>query len=260
MTKILIVEGNSAEIINKKRKNGLPLGSDKYREALELHAPDAIFEVGVPHAVAMEDRETRIEDFDAFALTGSGVEWSSGDPRAKSYLDYLERVLDSDKPVIGSCWGMQTVVQLKGGDCLPNEKGAEVGLAKDIQLTAKGRKHWLFHGMPDVFDSPCIHRDHVVRLPDSFDLLAKNDVSTVQAVAYNRDDLDYVGFQFHPEFDLEYVEGMHNAQGLLPGTKGLVSSFPDEPSEFVTDVNLRTKVFANWIAHVQRKSDQGLAA
>ena len=253
MTKILIVEGNSAEIIRSKRENGLPIASDKYIEALSIHAPDARYDVGIPYAPELQNSTINMDEYDAVALTGSGVAWSSCDEQAKPYLDYLESVFAIGKPVIGSCWGMQCVVQLFGGTCTANENGTEIGLAEDIELSTKGRGHWIFADMPDRFPSPCIHRDHVTALPDCFDLLASNPVSKVQAVAYNGADHDYVGFQFHPEFDLNYVSAIKQNTISMSGTCGIVASFPENPPHIVSDIEARTRVFANWIHHIQSK-------
>ena len=122
MTKILIVEGNSGEIIKSIRALGLSLGSDRYRDALGLHTENVSFDVSIPFAPELQDTRIDIAEYDAFALTGSGVKWSSGDPEARPYLAHLEKILALGKPVIGSCWGMQTVIQILGGNCLPNEK------------------------------------------------------------------------------------------------------------------------------------------
>ncbi|MEM9277916.1 MAG: type 1 glutamine amidotransferase [Pseudomonadota bacterium] len=261
MTKILIVEGNSGEIIRTKHENGLKIGSDKYHEAMALYTPDTEFDVSIPFEPDMQNNEIRIEDYNAFALTGSGVDWSSRDKEAKPYLDHVEKILATGKPVIGSCWGMQTVVQILGGNCGPNENGTEVGLAEDIRLSAEGRAHWIFEGMPDSFPSPCVHRDHVAHLPECFDLLAGNSVSPVQAACYNREDIDFVGFQFHPEFDLDYVQSMRQSAEILPGTHKIIANFPDNPPEIVSNAGLRTRVVSNWISHVQnKKAASGIAA
>ena len=194
-----------------------------------------------------------LEEIDAFALTGSGIKWSAGDIAVRPYLGFLETIVATGKPIIGSCWGMQTIVQLFGGNSLPNTQGTEVGLAEDIMLTEAGRAHWIFEGMPDCFSSPCIHRDHVVELPDMFDFLASNATSQVQAVSCHTTELDYVGFQFHPEFELDAVKIMHQRSEVFAPIQTLVECFPENPPEIVQNEMLRTQVYGNWMRHVQSK-------
>ncbi|MEM9329756.1 MAG: type 1 glutamine amidotransferase [Pseudomonadota bacterium] len=247
MLKILIVEGNSGEIIEEKRRSGVPIGSDLYRDALSIHAPEFQFDVSIPYAAHLQDRTIDIAEYDGFALTGSGVAWSSSQEEAIPYLKYIEKLFETGKPVIGSCWGMQTTIQVFGGKCGPNEAGTELGLAEDIRLSQAGRESWLFKGVPTVFTSPTIHRDHVTHLPKSFELLASNRVSRVQAVEYSGADVNFVGFQFHPEYELSYVDAIKQSSMDLPDTRRVITAFPKKPPAMVSDKSARTQVFSNWI-------------
>ena len=147
-------------------------------------------------------------------------------------------------------------------NCLPNEKGTEIGLAEGITLTEVGRKHWIFEGMPNRFSSPCVHRDHAADLPDTFELLASNAVSKVQAVSCSTGEIDFVGFQFHPELDLDHVRTMHERRGNIHGTHTLnCDSFPENVPVIVSDEIRRTRVFRNWLRHVgNKKAATGIAA
>jgi len=261
MTKILIVEGNTAEIVLGNRDAGIQEANERYRDTLRLHDKEIETAASIPFAPHLQETDIDVREFDAFALTGSGIIWSAGAPEAAPYMEHLAKIVATGKPIIGSCWGMQTVVQIMGGDCLPNEKGTEVGLAENIELTAKGRAHWIFEGMPERFSSPCVHRDHVVSLPDCFDLLASNPVSPVQAVSCHSEELDYVGFQFHPEFDLELARTLFTNSVIHTDKENQIASFPENPPEIVTNEMLRTRVFENWLRYVRnKKAATGIAA
>lgn len=253
MLKILIVEGNTPDLIIKSRQTGRQLGSERYRDSLALNAPDAIFATSMPLAQDLQEDHIDLSAFDCFALTGSGFPWSAGDPEVKPYMDHLEKIIAQKKPIIGSCWGMQSIVQIMGGNSEPNTKGTEIGLAEDITLTEAGREHWVFDEMPEQFSSPCIHRDHVVALPDCFELLASNAVSRVQAVACTSDELDYVGFQFHPEFDLNYVHTFYKNSHMQTSEENMIASFPENPPAIVSNPLQRTRVFGNWLSYVESK-------
>jgi GMP synthase (glutamine-hydrolysing) len=248
--KILIVEGCSEEILTAIEARGDGFGSHDYRDSLRLHAPDAVYHIAYPYA---PDRNRDLLDlaaYDGIALTGSAVSWGAEMPEARPYLDFLEKVLATGKPVLGSCWGMQTVAVLLGGMSGPNPKGSEIGIARNIHLTEAGKAHPLFAGMPDIFNSPCWHRDHVTRMPEGAVLLASNSVSEVQAMAYNGNGIDYMGFQFHPEVPLDHFRANHGRNAKLPGTIRELVDFPDNPPHDIADAALRTRPLANWLNHV----------
>ncbi len=260
MLKLLIVEGSSEKILVGNEADGRQFGCEVYRDALRHNAPDAIFHFAFPYAVKREKDLLPLIAYDGFAFTGSGVPWGAEMPEAKPYLDYIERILKTGKPVLGSCWGMQTVCVLLGGMSGPNSNGSELGVARNISLTGAGKNHQLFEGMAEIFASPTMHRDHVTRLPYGATLLASNPVSEVQAMAYDLNGIDYMGFQFHPEVPVEYFREIHDKFPPLPGTLRELADFPDQLPPEIADVTMRTRPLANWLNHVRKKSGITLRA
>src|SRR3954464_14485961 len=111
-----------------------------------------------------------------------------------------QAVFDLGVPVLGICYGMQTMAQQLGGRVEAGhvrEFGyAEVRarghtrLLKDIEdlRTAEG------HGMLKVWMS---HGDKVTELPPGFKLMASNDACAIAAMA--DEERGFYGVQFHPE-------------------------------------------------------------
>ncbi|MEZ5800506.1 MAG: hypothetical protein R3D29_08545 [Nitratireductor sp.] len=112
--RILIIEGNSAEILANNERNGRKPAWKSYAESLLIHESKAEISIGYPYDRAREKQPLAIENFDGFVLTGSAVDWGAEQPQARPFLDYIEPLIDSGKPVLGSCWGMQTVSVLLG--------------------------------------------------------------------------------------------------------------------------------------------------
>ncbi|GGY85116.1 glutamine-hydrolyzing GMP synthase [Marinobacter zhanjiangensis] len=117
-----------------------------------------------------------------------------GGPRAP------EGVFDRGVPVLGICYGMQTMAEQLGGRVASSEKRefgyaqirvrAEGPLLKDIKdhLTAQG------DSLLDVWMS---HGDKVVVMPEGFELLASTESAPVAAMQDTSRGL--YGVQFHPE-------------------------------------------------------------
>ncbi len=111
-----------------------------------------------------------------------------------------QTVFELGVPVLGICYGMQTMAQQLGGKVEAGTKRefgyAEIrarghsALFKDIQdrTNAEG------HGLIDVWMS---HGDKVTELPAGFKIIASNDTTPIAAFA--DETRHFYGVQFHPE-------------------------------------------------------------
>ena len=253
MLKILIVEGNNLEIIERNHSEGINLASDCYQNALALHAPNSDFDITAPFAPQYKEVAPEFDQYDGIVLTGSGVAWCATDKEAKPYMDYLDLLLNSNKPILGSCWGVQTAAVALGGKCGSNIKGTEAGIAKDIELTMDGKAHPIFTSMPGTFSSPCIHRDHITELPNGATHLARNEVSEVQAMGFNQEGIDFFGVQFHPELEIEYINLLLKRRGLFSPSRNVILNQPVPDDDSIYDPLQRTKILGNWLKHVTKK-------
>ncbi len=103
-------------------------------------------------------------------------------------------------PVLGICYGMQTMTEQLGGK-VENADHHEYGYA---QVRARGHTQLLKeiedhvtdegYGMLDVWMS---HGDRVVEMPDGFKLMASTDNAPIAAMADEK--RHFYGIQFHPE-------------------------------------------------------------
>ncbi len=111
-----------------------------------------------------------------------------------------QTVFELGVPVLGICYGMQTMAQQLGGKVEAGAKRefgyAEIrarghsALFKDIQ----DRTNTEGHGLIDVWMS---HGDKVTELPPDFKVIASNDTTPIAAFADEARKL--YGVQFHPE-------------------------------------------------------------
>lgn len=123
-------------------------------------------------------------------------------------------VFELGVPVLGICYGMQTMAEQLGGVVSPASV-REFGYA---QVRARGHSRLLKdlqdavndagHGLLDVWMS---HGDHVTELPDGFKLIASTDSAPIAGIADEA--RGFYGLQFHPEVT-------HTKQGA-----GIVSRF-----------------------------------
>lgn len=102
-------------------------------------------------------------------------------------------VLGSDIPVLGICYGLQSISNsLKKGSVEKAEK-REFGRAT---LLLKGES-LLFHGIEEGSTVWMSHGDHIITLPDELHVIAYTDNAPVAAVKHHQKEI--YGVQFHPE-------------------------------------------------------------
>ena len=132
---------------------------------------------------------------------GPSSVWEGGTPRAP------QAVFELGVPVLGICYGMQTMAEQLGGKVESGQVRefgyAEVrarghsALLKDLQDRANAEGH----GLLDVWMS---HGDKVSALPSGFNVIASNAACPIAGIG--DETRHFYGLQFHPEV-------MHTLQG-----------------------------------------------
>ena len=143
-----------------------------------------------------------VEEQEIVSFSPSGVILSGGpesvtepgSPRAP------QSVFELDVPILGICYGMQTMAAQLGG-AVEGSDTSEFGYAQ-IRRTAEGG---LFAELADgtddsgqqLLDVWMSHGDKVSQLPPDFELIAETDSCPIAGMAHR--DKPWFGIQFHPE-------------------------------------------------------------
>ncbi|MEH6610358.1 MAG: glutamine-hydrolyzing GMP synthase [Halioglobus sp.] len=117
-------------------------------------------------------------------------------------------IFDMDLPILGICYGMQTMAEQFGGRVSPSATSefgyAQIKLVGESDLLHDIRDHIDSegHSLLDVWMS---HGDKVVELPEGFELVAETESCPIAAIAHR--EKPWFGIQFHPEVT-------HTLQGM----------------------------------------------
>jgi GMP synthase (glutamine-hydrolysing) len=147
------------------------------------------------HAYDMDEADIKAFNPNGIILSG-GPESTTADEAPEA----PQLVFEMGVPVLGICYGMQTMSAQLGGK-VENADHHEYGYA---QVRARGHTALLKdiedhtsdegYGLLDVWMS---HGDRVVEMPDGFKLMASTDSAPIAGIA---DELrSFYGLQFHPE-------------------------------------------------------------
>ena len=139
----------------------------------------------VPHDISVEEIRRR----DPVGIVLSGGPASVNEPGAPA-LD--AGLFDLGIPVLGICYGMQSMAQALGGEVGRTGTGEFGKTEIEIQSDAV-----LFHGVPATHTCWMSHNDSVTRLPDGFRATASTAGAPTAAMEHVERRLHAV--QFHPE-------------------------------------------------------------
>ncbi|MDI6400925.1 glutamine-hydrolyzing GMP synthase [Balneolaceae bacterium ANBcel3] len=128
-----------------------------------------------------------------------------------------QHIFDLHVPVLGICYGLQAIVHTRKPGSIANADKREFGRAH-IQIL---KRDTLFAGIPETSTVWMSHGDHILHLPDSFEVIASTDNAPVAAVKDVANPI--YGVQFHPEvIHSEYGKNMlHNFVRSICGLTGI---------------------------------------
>jgi len=271
--RLLVVEGNTADLRAKQVTAGGQIMSDGYADLLSRLLPGAVVDICYPADPGANLAAGGPEGYDGVAITGSALNVYDGGPAIEPQIELARAVLKSRTPLFGSCWGLQVITVAAGGTVRANPKGRELGIGRRIALTEAGRAHPMYAGKASVFDAVTVHLDEVETLAPGTTVLASNAQSDVQAAEIRQDGATAWCVQYHPEFTLADMAAIVRRYGRRVVSEGF---FADEAARdaYVADLEaldrepdnkplawrygidqtvlkpaVRTAELANWITH-----------
>jgi GMP synthase (glutamine-hydrolysing) A subunit len=130
------------------------------------------------------------EKVDGIILGGSNLKYSNK-LCACSINNNIISLLEFDVPILGICFGFQTLSMAYGGNVKAMKKMET--RRKPVQL----KKSKLFKGLDKVERFKFMHGDFVESVPFSFKVIAKTKNGMIQAIEHREKNI--FGVQFHPE-------------------------------------------------------------
>lgn len=240
--RFLIIDGYSKQSRDDLELAGMAFAWQLYVNMLQTYLPNAEYDVLLPsdEGVTMPDN-AQLEAYDGIIWTGCNLSVNDTDnPSVSNQIELAKRIYQIGIPSWGSCWGLQIAVVAAGGKVVENPKGREMGFARKIHLTDKGKDHPMYEGKASVFDAYISHDDMVSEIPEGGIVLSGNDFTAVQSMEVRHQNGVFWATQYHPEYDLHEMASLMTAREEKLTNIGYFSGHED----FVTYVNLLKELFA----------------
>ena len=209
---MLLVINNSnrnKEVLNYLRKSKRLLGfskkcnkeSKKNNQTRTIHITDKLIEylkkkkIVYKNIISKKELKKFLskgskERIDGIILGGSNLKYSNK-LCACSINNNIISLLEFKVPILGICFGFQTIAMSHGGEVLSMNN--MVNKKKKVIL----KKSKLFKNLKNEEHFKFIHNDYVSEIPQSFKIIGKTTNKMIQAIEHKEKPI--YGVQFHPE-------------------------------------------------------------
>jgi GMP synthase (glutamine-hydrolysing) len=230
MPNILIAEGTPAAWQAERADFGIPSNVSLFAAALQLHRPDICctdlnIADGEPFPLG-----TALADFDGVMFPGSPLHIYDRTPAVTRQIDFARAAFAADVPVWGSCWGLQVATVALGdrsGVTRADASSRSPGRSR-LPRPVEPTRSWPH--VLSLFDALCSHLDEVETLPPNAEVLAANELSSVQAMAARTPrGGSFFGTQYHPEHTLAVSAALIE----MRATELVEEGFAIEPAEII---------------------------
>ena len=142
-----------------------------------------------------------IDDCNGYLITGSKRSVYEDEAWIQALGEFVQRLHELKKPLVGICFGHQLVAQYLGGKTEKSDKGWGVGRHETrlcgARITAAGTA--------TRFALLSSHQDQVTHLPDDAEIIAESDFCPIAGMQI----ADHIlTFQGHPEFEGRYINAL----------------------------------------------------
>tara|TARA_Y100000590_G_C15697151_1_gene1005532 strand:- start:1193 stop:2140 length:948 start_codon:yes stop_codon:yes gene_type:complete len=222
--RLLLIDTYPLQSRKEFLKNGIPLATHLYKRCIQkvinkkYKDTQLKFNTIYPTEMTLQEidnihkRENKYtyenkKIYDGSLWTGSSLNIDDSSQKKTIYnqMKLIESLFINEIPSFGSCWGLQLLATMQGGICKKMDKPREFGFSRKIELTDKGRNHFMYKNKNNVFDSFGNHSYEVTYVPESVNMLSTSQYCKTQSVSVIENNTEFCATQYHPEYTLPYV-------------------------------------------------------
>ena len=198
--KILIINGWTRNGDDQHLQAKCVLQKNIFKNLIKNYLPNSQVDIHDSY----DDEDKNIDNYDAYLWTGGGGNIYENNSHNYSQLKLCEKIIEINKPIWGSCWGLQVIVTVLGGVIKKCQK-PEFGYSKDIKIISSTLNDSIYRGKSNIFDAPAHHYDIVEKLPNEFEIISENEIC-IQSIYSSSKNIFCT--QYHPELPYDYIASL----------------------------------------------------
>jgi GMP synthase (glutamine-hydrolysing) len=203
MTKLnlLIVEGNikkDTELFTEAA--GLSVSENLKKLILELEPASLIKIIHPGNETEVNYTSSNLKDFNGVIFTGGAMRINDHTEEIIKHITFAKKCFKAHKKILAICWGLQVCTVAAGGKVSKGKNGAHIGIASNIEINDKGKKHPIYRNKKNFFNTPAFNFDEVSNIPKDATILSSDKINNVMGLHFYIESSEIWGVQYHPDY------------------------------------------------------------
>jgi len=198
---LLIVEGNikkDTELFTKAAGSSV---SENLKKLILQLEPTALIKIIHPgNETEVNYASSNLKDFNGVIFTGVAMRINDQTEEILKHIAFARKCFNAHKKILAICWGLQVCTVAAGGQVSKGKNGAHIGIASNVEINDKGKKHSIYKNKKNLFNTPAFNFDEVCNIPKDATILSSDKINNVMGLHFNVQSSEIWGVQYHPDY------------------------------------------------------------